>query len=39
MIVVGTYGERPLKGLLVGATPQKLIHLSEFPVLLVRAAE
>ena len=36
MIVVGSYGERPLKGALVGSTPHKLIHLSERPVIVVR---
>jgi nucleotide-binding universal stress UspA family protein len=35
-IVVGSYGERPLKGALVGSTPYKLLHLSERPVLVVR---
>ena len=37
MIVVGTYGEKPLKGALVGSTAHKLLHLSERPVLVVRA--
>jgi nucleotide-binding universal stress UspA family protein len=37
MIVVGSYGERPLKSVLVGATPTRLLHLSERPVLVVRA--
>jgi nucleotide-binding universal stress UspA family protein len=36
MIVVGTYGERPLKALLLGSTPNKLVHLSQRPVLVVR---
>jgi nucleotide-binding universal stress UspA family protein len=36
MIVVGTYGERPLKAMLLGSTPSKLVHLSERPVLVVR---
>lgn len=39
MIVVGSYGERPLKSALVGSTPTRLVHLSERPVLVVRAAE
>ena len=39
MIVVGSYGERPLKSALVGATPTRLLHLSERPVLVVRASE
>ena len=36
-IVVGSYGERPLRGALVGATPYKLVHLSSPPVVVVRA--
>jgi nucleotide-binding universal stress UspA family protein len=39
MIVVGSYGERPLKSALVGSTPTRLLHLSERPVLVVRAAD
>ena len=38
-IVVGSYGERPLRGALVGATPYKLVHLSSRPVVVVRAPE
>ena len=38
MIVVGSYGERPLKSALVGSTPTRLLHLSSRPVLVVRAA-
>ena len=38
MIVVGSYGERPLRSALVGATPTRLLHLSTRPVLVVRAA-
>jgi nucleotide-binding universal stress UspA family protein len=37
MIVVGSYGETPLKSALVGSTPTRLLHLSERPVLVVRA--
>jgi nucleotide-binding universal stress UspA family protein len=36
MIVVGSYGEGPLKGALLGSTPHKLIQLSPVPVLVVR---
>ncbi|MSO40984.1 MAG: universal stress protein [Solirubrobacterales bacterium] len=36
MIVVGTYGEHPLKGAILGSTPYKLVQLSETPVLVVR---
>lgn len=38
MIVVGSYGERPLRSVLVGSTPTRLLHLSARPVLVVRAA-
>lgn len=37
LIVVGSYGDRPLRGVIVGATPFKLIHLSDRPILVVRA--
>jgi nucleotide-binding universal stress UspA family protein len=37
MIVVGTHGEPPLKGAIVGSTSHKLLHLSEVPVLVVPA--
>ena len=36
-LVVGSYGEAPLKGAIIGSTAQKLLHLSERPVLVVRA--
>jgi nucleotide-binding universal stress UspA family protein len=36
LIVVGSTGESPLKGALVGSTPHKLIQLSPVPVLVVR---
>ncbi len=35
MIVVGSRGESQLKGLLLGSTPYKLLHLSKAPVLVV----
>jgi nucleotide-binding universal stress UspA family protein len=35
MIVIGTYGERPLKGIVLGSTPYKLLHRSPVPVLVV----
>ncbi len=28
MIVVGSYGEPPLKGMILGSTPNKLLHIS-----------
>ena len=36
MIIVGSHGESPLKGAIIGATPTKLVQLSETPVLVVR---
>lgn len=35
LIVVGTRGERPLHGALLGSTPHKLLQLSDRPVLVV----
>ena len=35
LIVVGTHGESPLKGALIGSTPHKLLQLSDRPVLVV----
>ncbi len=35
MIVVGTNGEHPLKGVVLGSVPQKLLHVSPVPVLVV----
>jgi nucleotide-binding universal stress UspA family protein len=37
MIVGGSYGDPPLKGMLLGSTPNKLLHVSERPVLVVPA--
>jgi nucleotide-binding universal stress UspA family protein len=37
MIVLGTYGESPLRGAVLGSTPHKLLHLSPVPVLAVPA--
>ena len=36
MIVVGSHGESPFRGAIIGATPYKLVQLSETPVLVVR---
>jgi len=36
MIVVGSHGEAPLKGAVLGSTPYKLVHFSRTPVLVVR---
>lgn len=35
LIVVGTWGESPLRGAILGSTPHKLLHLSTRPVLCV----
>jgi nucleotide-binding universal stress UspA family protein len=37
MIVVGTYGEHPIKGAVLGSTPYKLVQVAERPVLIVPA--
>jgi nucleotide-binding universal stress UspA family protein len=39
MIVVGSHAESPLKSVLVGSTPTKLLHLSDRPVLVVRGPD
>jgi nucleotide-binding universal stress UspA family protein len=39
VIVVGTRGERPLHGALLGSTPHKLLYLARRPVLVVPASE
>ena len=36
MLVVGSYGQRTLTSLLLGSTPNKLLHISRRPVLVVR---
>jgi nucleotide-binding universal stress UspA family protein len=38
MIVVGSHGEAPLKALVIGSTPHKLVHITETPVLVVRGS-
>jgi nucleotide-binding universal stress UspA family protein len=35
LIVVGTYGETPLRSAILGSTPHKLLHLSKVPVMIV----
>ncbi len=37
MIVVGTHGDSPLKGAILGSVTHELVHVSPIPVLLVRA--
>jgi nucleotide-binding universal stress UspA family protein len=37
MIVVGSYGDPPLKGIILGSTPNKLLHIADRPVLVVPA--
>jgi nucleotide-binding universal stress UspA family protein len=36
-IVVGSHGEPPLKGFILGSTPNKLLHIADRPVLVVPA--
>jgi nucleotide-binding universal stress UspA family protein len=38
-IVVGTHGEHPIKGALLGSTAHKLLHVAERPVLVVPVRE
>ena len=35
MIVVGTNGEHPIKGVVLGSVPHKLLHLAHVPILVV----
>jgi nucleotide-binding universal stress UspA family protein len=35
LIVVGSRGERPLKAMVLGSTPYRLLHLADRPVLVV----
>jgi nucleotide-binding universal stress UspA family protein len=39
VIVVGTNGERPIKGVVLGSVPHKLLHISPVPVLVVPKPE
>ena len=39
VIVVGTRGESPIRGALLGSTPHKLLQLSDRPVLVVPAPD
>jgi nucleotide-binding universal stress UspA family protein len=39
MIVVGTHGEPPLKGVVLGSTPYKLLHRSPVPLQVVRVPD
>lgn len=34
-VVVGSWGESPVRGALLGSTPHKLLHLSQVPVICV----
>jgi len=34
---VGSYGESPIKGAILGSTPHKPLHLAETPVVVVPA--
>ena len=37
MIVVGSYGDSPMRGAILGSTPHKVLNLSQRPVLVVRS--
>ena len=37
MIVVGSFGDPPLKGMILGSTPNQLLHIADRPVLVVPA--
>jgi nucleotide-binding universal stress UspA family protein len=39
VIVVGTNGEHPIKGVVLGSVPHKLLHISPVPVLVVPKPE
>jgi len=39
MIVVGTNGEHPIKGVVLGSVAHKLLHVSHVPVLVVPTTE
>jgi nucleotide-binding universal stress UspA family protein len=39
LIAVGSYGERPLRALVVGSTPPRLMHVTHVPVLVVRGEQ
>ena len=39
VIVIGTRGESPIRGALLGSTAHKLLHLAERPVLVVPVTE
>jgi nucleotide-binding universal stress UspA family protein len=39
MIVIGSYGEAPLRGVLLGSTPYRLVHQAPVPVLVVRVED
>ncbi len=38
VIVVGSHGEHPLAGAILGSVPHKLLHISPIPVLVVPSA-
>jgi nucleotide-binding universal stress UspA family protein len=35
LVVVGSYGERPITGAILGSTPHRLLHIADVPVLVV----
>jgi nucleotide-binding universal stress UspA family protein len=38
-IVLGSYGERPVTGAVLGSTPHKLLHIAKVPVIVVPVEE
>lgn len=38
MIIVGTYGDSPIKGAILGSTPHKLVQIADVPVVVTPAA-
>ena len=38
-LVIGSYGEKPLTGAILGSTPHKLLHISPVPVIVVPAGD
>ncbi len=39
MIVVGTYGDSPIKGAILGSTPHKLVQIADVPVVVTPAGK
>ena len=39
MIIVGTYGDSPIKGAILGSTPHKLVQIADVPVVVTPVPE